>query len=57
MKEHDKALKEYTASIKLDPGNYVPYNSIGLIMKMHKKDDLAETWFRKSREVKEKSGR
>jgi tetratricopeptide (TPR) repeat protein len=56
-KEYDKALHEFTASIRLDPANYVPYNSIGLIMKIQKKDDLAETWFRKSREIKAKYGR
>lgn len=56
-KEYEKALREYTASIRLDPGNYVPYNSIGLIMKIQKKDDLAETWLRKSREIKAKYGR
>lgn len=57
MKEYDRALREYADSIRLDPGNYVPYNSIGLIMKMRNSNDLAETWFKKSREIKAKHGR
>ncbi|MBN1495963.1 MAG: tetratricopeptide repeat protein [Spirochaetes bacterium] len=57
LKEYGRALREYTASIRLDPTNYVPYNSIGLIMKVQKKDDQAETWFARSREIRAKYGK
>ena len=33
MKQYETAVERYKASIRLDPRNYLPYNSIGLIMK------------------------
>ena len=57
QKEYDAALREYTASIRLDPSNFVPYNSIALIMKIKGKNDKAQTWLKKSQEIKAKYGR
>ena len=52
-KKYLKALDEYTESIKLDPRNYAPYYSIGLLLKIANKPE-AEEWFKKSEEIKKK---
>lgn len=57
LRDYDRAVTEYTESIRLDPDNYVPYYSIGLVMKERKKEAEAQSWFKKSREVKNKRRR
>ncbi len=51
-KEYDKAIEEYKVSIKLDPDNYAPYYSIGLILKIQGREKEAEKWLEKSEEIK-----
>jgi hypothetical protein len=53
-KEYLNALDRYTESIRLDPKNYAPYYSIGLLMKLAGKD--GSEWFQKSDELKKKYG-
>ncbi len=55
--ELEKALGEFNASIKLDPANYVPYNSIAIIMKRKGDGRKALIWQEKSRRVKERYGK
>lgn len=57
LKDYHRAVNEYTESIRLDPDNYVPYYSIGLVMKEQKKEAEAQKWLRKSMEVKNKRHR
>lgn len=51
-KEYDRAVERYKASIALDPGNYVPYYSIGLVMKTLGRNDEAKQWLGKAEQVK-----
>jgi len=52
--ELDSALAEFQASIELDPTNYVPYNSIAIIMKLRGEDGKSRIWAEKSRRVRER---
>lgn len=51
-KSYDLAVAHYTKSIRLDPTFYVPYHNIGLIMKLQGREDMAEKWLAKSREIR-----
>lgn len=55
-KEYEKAAAEFTTSIKLNPGDYVPYNNMAYVMKMLGRNQDADAWLKKSREVKSKTG-
>jgi len=52
LKEYNKALSHFNKSIKLNPTNYVPYYSIGLIMKIQGKRNESRRWIKKSQEIK-----
>jgi len=56
LRDYDRAVTEYTESIRLDPDNCVPYYSIGLVMRAQKREAEAQRWLKKSREVKNKRG-
>lgn len=53
-KEYNRAIEEYLESIRLDPCFYVPYRSIGLIMRARGDGAGASKWLRKAEEVKKK---
>lgn len=57
LKDYAGAEDQYRAAIKIDPGNYVPYNNMALIMKVTGKPDQARQWLKKSQEVKNQGGR
>ncbi len=52
LKQYEKAVERYKASIALDPRNYVPYYSIGLVMKALGRTGEAEQWLGKAEQVK-----
>ncbi len=56
-KDLGRALGEFNASIKLDPTNYVPYNSIAIIMNLQGDKLKARSWLKKSREIKARYGK
>jgi tetratricopeptide (TPR) repeat protein len=56
LKEYDSALRHYTASIRLDPGDFVPYNNIAMIFKETGREDMFRKWLEKSQEIKAKTG-
>ncbi len=51
------ALGEFNASIKLDPTNYVPYNSIAIIMKLQGQGEKSRIWKEKSQRIKARYGK
>lgn len=53
-KEFMNAFDQYVESIKLDPNNYAPYYSLGLILQNAGKQKEANEWFIKSEEIKKK---
>lgn len=55
-KEFDKAAAEFTASIKLNPADYVPYNNMAYVMKMTGKNKEADAWLKKAQEIKSRFG-
>ena len=44
LKQYDTAVERYKASIALDPRNYLPYYSIGLIMKTLGRNEESKRW-------------
>ena len=52
MKEYGRAEEQYRAAIELDPGNYIPYNNMALIMKETGRDEESRRWLQKSLEIK-----
>ncbi len=52
MKEYGLAEKQYRAAIELDPGNYIPYNNMALIMKETGREEDSRRWLQKSMEIK-----
>ncbi|MCU0846077.1 MAG: hypothetical protein MUC76_14265 [Spirochaetes bacterium] len=52
-----RALGEFNASIKLDPTNYVPYNSIAIIMKLQGHGEQSRIWKEKSQRIKARYGK
>ncbi|TFH43648.1 MAG: tetratricopeptide repeat protein [Chrysiogenales bacterium] len=54
-KKYDLAIEEYLESIRLDPCHYVPYRSLGQIMKIRGDESGALEWMRKSEEAKKKN--
>ncbi len=52
LKEYARAEEEYLAAVNLDPGNYIPYNNLALIMKETGREEESRRWFKKSLEVK-----
>ncbi len=52
LKEFARAEEEYLAAVNLDPGNYIPYNNLALVMKETGREEESRRWFRKSLEVK-----
>ncbi len=57
VRNYERALDEYKTSIKLDPQNYVPYYSIGLIMKALGKENQSREWLHKADEIRKMKGR
>ena len=52
LKEYARAEQEYLAAINLDPGNYIPYNNMALVMKETGREEESRRWFKKSLEIK-----
>ncbi len=52
LKQYDKAVDRYKASIALDPRNDMPYHSIGLVMKTLGRNEEAKQWLGKAEQVK-----
>ncbi len=52
LKEYDRAADQYQAAIRLDPGNYIPYNNMALILKETGREAESRQWFQKSLEIK-----
>ena len=57
VRNYERALDEYKKSIKLDTQNYVPYYSIGLIMKTLGKEEQGREWLQKADEIRKMKGR
>lgn len=55
--DYGPAEEQFRAAIRLDPSNYVPYNSIAVIMKITGRPDEARQWLRKSQDVKNRNRR
>lgn len=53
-REYERAVEEYLESIRLDPCFYVPYVSIGLIMRARGDEAAALEWLKKAEGVKKK---
>jgi tetratricopeptide (TPR) repeat protein len=51
LKQYDRAVERYKASIALDPKNYVPYYSIGLVMKTQGRNEEAKQWLQKAEKL------
>ncbi len=54
LADYKQAEEQYLAAIELEPGNYVPYNNIALIMKQTGREEESRLWFKKSKEIKKK---
>jgi tetratricopeptide (TPR) repeat protein len=54
LKQYDRAVEQYKACINLDPTNYVPYYSIGLVLKTQGRAEEAKQWLRKAEQLKKK---
>lgn len=52
LKEYGRAEEQYRAAISLDPGNYIPYNNMAIIMKETGRADESRRWLQKSLDVK-----
>jgi Tfp pilus assembly protein PilF len=51
-RDYENAVKEYAASIKLDPSNYVPCYSLGLVMKALGNNGESRKWLQRAEELK-----
>ncbi len=52
LKQYPRAEAEYLAAIDLDPGNYIPYNNLALVMRETGREEESRRWFNKSLKIK-----
>jgi tetratricopeptide (TPR) repeat protein len=52
QKNYDKAVEQYRVAIKLDPRTYIPYYSIGLVMKAQGNEAESRRWIERSKAIR-----
>jgi len=56
LREYQKAVQHYAASIKLDPTNHIPYHNMAVAMQRLGRDGDARAWEKKAKEIRAKYG-